>query len=137
MLTACARKKTRNGHERCRFIGVGRYFSKGLNARYFLPTIQDTQNLLVPTICLYEVFKKVLSQFDEETALQALSVMTLGQVVELDRDLAIDAALVSTEMKLAMADSIILATARASGASLWTQDLHFKDIPGVEVHGKK
>jgi predicted nucleic acid-binding protein len=113
------------------------YFSKGLNARYFLPTIQDTQNLLVPTICLYEVFKKVLSQFDEETALQALSVMTLGQVVELDRDLAIDAALVSTEMKLAMADSIILATARASGASLWTQDLHFKDIPGVKYIGKK
>jgi predicted nucleic acid-binding protein len=113
------------------------YFSKGLNARYFLPTIQDTQNLLVPTICLYEVFKKVLSQFDEETALQALSVMTLGQVVELDRDLAIDAALVSTEMKLAMANSIILATARASGASLWTQDLHFKDIPGVKYIGKK
>jgi predicted nucleic acid-binding protein len=113
------------------------YFSKGLNARYFLPTIQDTQNLLVPTICLYEVFKKVLSQFDEETALQALSVMTLGQVVELDRDLAIDAALVSTEMNLAMADSIILATARASGASLWTQDLHFKDIPGVKYIGKK
>jgi predicted nucleic acid-binding protein len=113
------------------------YFSKGLNARYFLPTIQDTQNLLVPTICLYEVFKKVLSQFDEETALQALSVMTLGQVVELDRDLAIDAAVVSTEMKLAMADSIILATARASDASLWTQDLHFKDIPGVKYIGKK
>jgi predicted nucleic acid-binding protein len=113
------------------------YFSKGPNARYFLPTIQDTQNLLVPTICLYEVFKKVLSRFDEETALQALSVMTLGRVVELDRDLAIDAALVSTEMKLAMADSIILATARASDASLWTQDLHFKDIPGVKYIGKK
>jgi toxin FitB len=113
------------------------YFSKGPNARIFIPAIQDTQNLLVPTICLYEVFKKVLLQFDEETALQALSVMTLGQVVELDRDLAIDAALVSTEMKLAMADSIILATARAYDAALWTQDRHFKDIPGVKYHGKK
>jgi predicted nucleic acid-binding protein len=113
------------------------YFSKGPNARIFIPAIQDTQNLLVPTICLYEVFKKVLLQFDEETALQALSVMTLGQVVELDRDLAIDAALVSSEMKLAMADSIILATARAYDATLWTQDRHFKDIPGVKYHGKK
>ena len=113
------------------------YFNKGPNARYFIPAIQDTQNLLVPSICLYEVFKKVLSQFDEETALQALSVMTLGQVVELDRDLAIDAALVSTEMKLAMADSIILATARASDANLWTQDRHFKDISGVKYIGKK
>jgi predicted nucleic acid-binding protein len=113
------------------------YFSKGPNARYFIPAIQDTQNLLVPSICLYEVFKKVLSQFDEETALQALSVMTLGQVVELDRDLAIDAALVSTEMKLAMADSIILATARASDATLWTQDAHFKDISDVRFFRKK
>ena len=113
------------------------YLSKGPNARNFTPAIQDTQNLLVPTICLYEVFKKVLSQFDEETALQALSVMTLGQVVELDRDLAIDAALVSTEMKLAMADSIILATAHASDATLWTQDRHFKGIPGVKYIGKK
>ena len=113
------------------------YFSKGPNARIFIPAIQDTQNLLVPTICLYEVFKKVLLQFDEETALQALSVMTLGQVVELDRDLAIDAALVSSEMKLAMADSIILATARIYDATLWTQDRHFKDIPGVKYHGKK
>jgi predicted nucleic acid-binding protein len=113
------------------------YFSKGPNARIFIPAIQDTQNLLVPTICLYDVFKKVLLQFDEETALQALSVMTLGQVVELDRDLAIDAALVSSEMKLAMADSIILATARVYDATLWTQDRHFKDIPGVKYHGKK
>ena len=113
------------------------YFSKGPNARYFLPAIQDTQNLLVPTICLYEVFKKVLSQFDEETALQALSVMTLGQVAELDRDLAIDAALVSTEMKLAMADAIIFATARANDATLWTQDEHFKGLPGVKFVERK
>ena len=113
------------------------FFSKGPNARYFLPAIQDTQNLVVPTICLYEVFKKVLSQFDEETALQALSVMILGQVVELDRDLAIDAAIVSTEMKLAMVDSIILATAHGSEATLWTQDRHFKDIPDVKYIGKK
>jgi toxin FitB len=113
------------------------YFMKGSNARYFLPIIQVTQNLLVPTICLYEVFKKVLLQFDQETALQALAVMTLGKVVELDRDIAVDSALVSTEMKLAMADSIILATARAYEATLWTQDRHFKYIPGVKYVEKK
>lgn len=113
------------------------YFGKSSNARYFLPTIQDTQNLLVPTICLYEVFKKVLTQFDQETALQALAVMTLGKVVTLDRDIAVDSALVSTEMKLAMADSIILATAHAYEATLWTQDRHFKDIPGVKYFEKK
>ncbi len=113
------------------------YFNKGPNAHVFLPPIQDTQNLIVPTICLYEVFKKVNLQFGEETALQAMAVMTLGKVVELDRDLAVDSALVSTEMKLAMADSIILATARGYGAILWTQDEHFKNIPGVKFISKK
>ena len=76
-------------------------------------------------------------QFDEETALQALAVMTLGQVVEPDRDIVVDSALVSTEMKLAMADSIILATARANDATLWTQDRHIKDIPGVQYIEKR
>jgi predicted nucleic acid-binding protein len=113
------------------------YLNKGPNARFFIPAIQDTQSLLVPTICLYEVFKKVFLQFDDETALQALAVMTLGKVVELDRDIALDSGLVSTKMKLAMADSIILATARAFDAILWTQDQHFKDIPGVKFIGKK
>jgi predicted nucleic acid-binding protein len=94
------------------------YFSKGPNTRYFIPAVQDSQNLLVSSIYLYEVFELVLSQFDEETALQALSVITLGQAVDLDRDLAIDAGLVSIEMKMAMADSIIPATARASDATL-------------------
>jgi predicted nucleic acid-binding protein len=113
------------------------YFSKGPNARFFVPPVRDTQNLIVPIICLYEIFKKVLSQFGEETALQAMAVMTLGQVVELDRDIAVASALTSTELKLAMADSIILATARAFDATLWTQAEHFKDIPGVKFIAKK
>jgi len=113
------------------------YFNKGPNARFFVSSIRDTLSLLVPAICLYEVFKKVYLQFGEETALQAMAVMTLGQVVELDRDLAVDSALVSTEMKLAMADSIILATVRVYDATLWTQDEHFKDIPGVKFINKK
>jgi predicted nucleic acid-binding protein len=113
------------------------YFCKGSNARVFLPLIQDTQNLIVPAICLYEVFKKVYSQFDEEIALQAIAVMTLGQVVELDRDLAVEAALVSLEMKLPMADSIIYATARACDATLWTQDGHFKGLSDVKFYDTK
>jgi predicted nucleic acid-binding protein len=113
------------------------YFCKGSNARVFLPPLQDTQNLVVPAICLYEVFKKVHSQFDEEVALQSIAVMTLGQVVELDRDLAVDAALVSLELKLPMADSIIYATARACDATLWTQDGHFKGLSDVKFFGPK
>jgi toxin FitB len=107
------------------------YFSNGKNAEFFIPPIQDVENLLVPTICIYEVFKRILMDLGEENALQAVGIMSYGRAVELDRKIAIDAAQISLELKLAMADSIILATARANAATLWTKDAHFKDIEGV------
>jgi toxin FitB len=107
------------------------YLTKGKNGPIFLPIIRDTQNLVVPTIAFYEVFKRVASQLGTETALEITGVMSLGQEAQLDRNIAIDAAQISAELKLAMADSIILATARAYDATLWTQDAHFKDIEGV------
>ena len=113
------------------------YFTKGPNAKFFIPPIQDVENLLTPAICIFEVFKRLYLDMDEENALQAVGIMSYGREVELSRKIAIDGAQISIDMKLAMADSIILATARASGASLWTQDLHFKDIPGVKYIGKK
>jgi predicted nucleic acid-binding protein len=58
--------------------------------------------------------------------------MSYGRVVDLDRDIALEAARLSRELKLALADSVILATARAHEATLWTQDEHFKDIEGVK-----
>jgi predicted nucleic acid-binding protein len=105
--------------------------------RPFISLIQDTQDLIVPTICVYDVFKKVYGQLGEETALHAMALMSLGQVVDLNRNLAVDSAQISTELKLAMVDSIILAIARAYNATLWTQDVHFKDIPEVKYIHKK
>jgi toxin FitB len=107
------------------------YFAGGANAGFFARPIQDSANLVTPTICLYEVFKRVLAQFGEERALDAAGSMSIGKIVDLTRQIAIEAALLSTELKLAMADSIILATARAYSATLWTQDVHFKEIEGV------
>ncbi|MDI6770138.1 MAG: type II toxin-antitoxin system VapC family toxin [Anaerolineales bacterium] len=107
------------------------------NADFFDPPINDTENLLVPTICLYEVFKCVLREFGEERALDAMGLMTLGQVIDLDRQAAINAAQISLDLKLGMADSIILATARLYDAVLWTQDEHFEDIEGVKYVEKK
>lgn len=107
------------------------------NANFFEASIVDSENLLVPTICLYEVFKKVLQEFGEERALDAMGIMSLGTIVDLDRQIAIHAAQVSNELKLAMADSIILATARAFDATLWTADEHFKGIEGVKYKEKK
>jgi len=113
------------------------YVTDEENADFFEPPINDSENLLVPTVCLYEVFKRVLREFGEERALDAMGLMSLGQTVDLDRQTAINAAQISTQLKLAMADSIILATARVHNATLWTQDEHFKDIDGVKYTEKK
>ena len=113
------------------------YFVNGKNANFFNSPIRDTDNLLVATICLYEVFKRILLELGEDEALQVTGIMSLGTVVELNRDIAIHAANISLELKLAMADSIILATARANNATLWTQDEHFKGLDGVKFIEKK
>jgi toxin FitB len=113
------------------------YVTDGANAEFFAIPIQDANKLVTPTICLYEVFKRVLLQFGEERALQAVGTMSVGEIVDLDRQIAIDAALISADLKLAMADSIILATARTHASTLWTQDAHFKDIEGVQYIEKK
>ncbi len=113
------------------------YFVNGKNASFFNSAIRDTDNLLVPTICLYEVFKRILLELGEDEALQVTGIMSLGTVAELNRDIAIHAANISLKLKLAMADSIILATARANNAILWTQDEHFKGLDGVKYVEKK
>ena len=113
------------------------YFVNGRNADFFNSPIRDTDNLLVPTICLYEVFKRILLELGEDEALQVTGIMSLGTIVELNRDIAIHAANISLELKLAMADSIILATARDHDATLWTQDAHFKGMDGVKYIEKK
>ena len=113
------------------------YFANGANAKSFTLPIQDLENLLVPSICLYEVFKRLALDLGEENALQAVGIMSYGRVVELDRKIAIDAARISLELKLAMANSIILAAAHEYGAILWTQDAHFKGMEGVKYIEKK
>ena len=112
------------------------YFANGANADFFAPAIESKRELIVPSISLYEVFKRVLQQRGEEDALQAIAVMGQGKVVELDMTLALSAAKLSTEMKLPMADSIILATAYAYAATLWTQDDDFEGIEGVQYREK-
>ena len=112
------------------------YIGDASNADFFESAIIDSDHLFVPTICLYEVFKRVLQEFGEERALDAMGIMSLGTIIDLDRQTAVHAAHISNELKLAMADSIILATARACDATLWTQDEHFNGIEGVRYKEK-
>ena len=108
------------------------YFAGGSNIKFFGPVIQETALLIVPTICIYEVFKRLLSQCGEEEALQATGIMSLGQIADLTREIAINAAQISFDQKIAVADSIILATTRAYDATLWTQDVDFQGLAQVE-----
>jgi predicted nucleic acid-binding protein len=107
------------------------YFADGPNADFFAPAVETVDELVVPTVSLYEVFGRVLQQRGEGDALQAIALMQQGSVVELTSPIALDAARTSAELGLPMADSIILATARAHEATLWTQDSHFEGIEGV------
>ena len=93
------------------------YFGAGKNAGFFAPAIEDTDQLLVPVICIYEVFKRVLQQRGLGAAQTNIADMYSGQVIDLDASLAISAAKISAEMKLPMADSIIIATARSKNAT--------------------
>lgn len=113
------------------------YFANGANAAFFSDAIVDAPALLVSTINVYEVFKRVLQQRDESSALQAIAVMGHGTLVEVDEGIALEAARLSVAHKLAMADSLILATARTFDAILWTQDADFEGIDGVRYRRKR
>lgn len=113
------------------------YFINGSNAGFFARVIENVDEVLVPTISLFEVFKRVLIEKNRNDALEAVAIMKDGQVVDLDDSLALVAGELSYELKLPMADSIILATARANNATLWTQDAHFKGMDGVKYIEKK
>jgi len=108
------------------------YFADAKNAAFFAPAIEDIENLLVPTICIYEVFKRLIGQRGENTALVNIGDMHQGQIIDLTAPIALQAAKISTDLKIAMADSILLATARSHNATLWTQDADFKNIEGVK-----
>ncbi len=107
------------------------YFANGPNASFFAEPVEDIETLVVPTLILFEVFKRVLQQRDESTALEVAAVMQQGTVVELEATIALNAARLSVELGLPLADSVILATARQYGAELWTQDADFDGIDGV------
>jgi predicted nucleic acid-binding protein len=112
------------------------YFGDGPNSKEFAAAIENPADLVVSSLTLFEVFKRTHQISDETTALDAIALMMQGRVVDLTSSLALAAAALSLETGLAMADSIILATARAEGAVLWTQDAHFDGLDDVEFRSK-
>ena len=113
------------------------YFTSEPNAEFFAPAIEDTSQLIISPINLFEVFKVILREKGEGEALIVIAAMQQGKLVEFDTTIALSAAKLSLELKIPMADSIILATARNYNAILWTQDSDFENIPGVKFVKKK
>jgi len=113
------------------------YFADEPNAKHFITPLKDAASLVIPSITIYEVFKVVLRETSENEALQAAAAMQKGTVVDLTAMLAIAASKLSLEHGIPTADSIILATAKAFDAVIWTQDSDFKNIAGVKYFPKK
>ncbi|MEX2295733.1 MAG: type II toxin-antitoxin system VapC family toxin [Gemmatimonadota bacterium] len=113
------------------------YLSGGSNAAFFRKPIESTEPLVVPSLSLFEVYRHMLRHVGREEALNVVAALRSGTVVDLDDRLALEAAELSVETKLALADSIILATARAHDAELWTQDSDFEGLEGVRYRARK
>jgi toxin FitB len=113
------------------------YFADGPNAKHFAGVVKVAERLVVPTVTIYEVFKVVLRESDENAALQACAALQKGTVVDLTAKLALAASKLSVLHALPMADAVILATAREHGATLWTQDVHFSEVAGVKYFPKR
>jgi toxin FitB len=113
------------------------YFADGPNAGFFESPITRKSDLIVPTVVIFEVCKRILQQRGEEEALRAVSALHGGTIIAISAELAVLAAGISYELKLPMADSLILATAQAHNAVIWTQDADFRDLPNVKFRPSK
>jgi predicted nucleic acid-binding protein len=108
------------------------YFADEPTADFFAQAIEDEELLIVPAVCIYEVFKVIVREKGEDEAFIAVAAMQLGKVVDMDADLAIEAAAIGLEESLALADSITYTIAQKYSATLWTQDAHFSQKVGVQ-----
>ena len=112
------------------------YLADGKNAKFFAPVIENTEELVVSVINIYEIYKKILLEKDETTAVQVMGLMQQAKVIDVTPSIAIQAAKFSHEFRIPMADSIIYTTARMNDSIVWTQDVDFKDLEGVKYNKK-
>lgn len=110
------------------------YFAEGPLADSYAAYIEeaDAENTITPTVIVYEVYKKIKTTGDEQKALEAYSQISRTKIVELTSSISLEAADISLTANLGMADSIILATAKAYDAEVITSDEHLKSVKGVK-----
>ena len=113
------------------------FFTGGANAGKYGSYLEKASQVVTPTIVLYEVYKIVKRERTEEEALLAVAQIQKTRLVPLSESLALAAADMSLELRLAMADSIVYATARAENAELVTSDKDLRALHGVTYLPKR
>ncbi|WP_411279074.1 type II toxin-antitoxin system VapC family toxin [Gemmatimonas sp.] len=113
------------------------YFAGGPQAGQFASVIEQVDALLVPTIVLLEVTRRVMQQRDEDAALQIAAMLHQRKVVPLDAGIALSAAQLGVAHTLPLVDRIIYATAKQYQATVWTMDAHFAALAGVRYIPKR
>lgn len=112
------------------------YFQDSPRADLFAIAIEQRDQLLVPTIALFEVHKVLSRQLPAKLVDRCLDVMRLGRVLDLTDQRAIAASKVSREYRLGLADAAMYSMAQEHGASFWTQDVDYQDLPDVRYFAK-
>ena len=112
------------------------YFAGDEKSKHFANPIENVKQLIIPSIILYEVFKCILREKNESSALQAVAHIQQGKIIQLDSILSIESAQIGHEYKLPLADSIIYAVTLKYDAILWTQDSHFAELEKVKYFKK-
>jgi predicted nucleic acid-binding protein len=107
------------------------FLGDGSLASAYEPFFEQTEEIVTPTIVVYEVFKKVKRERSEEDALMAAALMQTTKIIPLTGRLALLAADLSLQYSIPMADACIYATAISEQCKIVTSDLHFSGLDNV------
>lgn len=113
------------------------YFTAGQLADKYASYIKNIRAIRTPTIVLYEVYKMIKREKGEETALLIAGQINRTKVIPLSDSIALSAADISLQYRLAMADAIVYATAQEENSKLITSDADLKGLPGVVYYPTK
>ena len=113
------------------------YFANNKYINIINPLLEDPKKVIIPTIIITEVYKKLLLIMEYDTAKIYISQFLSYNIVENDINIAMQSSELSVKYKLPLADSIIYATAIQQNATLYTLDKHFEGLPNVNYFEKK
>ena len=112
------------------------FFHAGANGPIFKPVIEQRDQLLVPTISLFEVHKILSRSLPADLVDRCLDVMRLGCVLDFTDARAVAASKAARAHKLALADAAMYSIALEHVATFWTQDADYNGLPGVRYFAK-